>query len=65
MNWQPIKTAPRDGTPVLLWLDDRLIEARWNEIAETWKARWAEIDDYGLTVDGATAWMPVPDPPSQ
>jgi hypothetical protein len=32
-DWQPIETAPKDGTPVLLWDPDgvcRAEEARWS-----------------------------------
>lgn len=76
MEWHPIETAPRDGTPILVWdtYSKRAIEARWeDEAVFDWEkdeytggfnARWAEIDSYGAyIVQDASHWMPLPDAP--
>lgn len=31
MGWQPIKTAPRDGTPVLLFYPEGIWDSAWND----------------------------------
>lgn len=69
-RWQPIETAPRDGTSVLLFLDQsyssvtrHLIYIGWAEgIDEFGSIRWeAEADvECGLN---PTHWMPLPEPP--
>ncbi|MGX7874411.1 hypothetical protein ACVDG5_018115 [Mesorhizobium sp. ORM6] len=50
---QPIRDAPKDGTPILLWTKGRWIEGRWDEYANDpwsdsdegyWKLRYAEVD---------------------
>jgi hypothetical protein len=56
-QWQPIETAPRDGTPVDLW---HKVGAR---IPETW---WdAEDCCWSCAMDDSefTHWMPMPHPP--
>jgi hypothetical protein len=74
MQWQPIETAPKDGTTVLVYCaaDDgfNIIEARWHEF-HRWKG---EPNSCGWDVcpfeaDRSTEvfpshWMPLPQPPS-
>lgn len=64
MSWQPIETAPRDGTRVLL--------AKRNEvlgIGDFWGADRAEgTTDAWFVHNGAeiaepTHWQPLPEPP--
>lgn len=66
MNWQPIETAPKDGTRILLGRGDRVWLDEW------WKgigiSGWASLvaweqagGSYSLP---PTHWMPLPDPPS-
>ncbi|RYE61039.1 MAG: DUF551 domain-containing protein [Hyphomicrobiales bacterium] len=75
MGWQAIKTAPRDGTPILLghWFDDTaggyFGEPRW-----LWQSS-GSIDDEGIWLEllddhikpigfhTVTHWMPLPAPP--
>ena len=66
MQWQPIETAPKDGRPVIVRLDEgEIIVARfsrdkigtgwWDEHANSCQS-WADAN--------ATHWMPLPDPPT-
>ena len=67
MDWQPIDTAPKDGTPIILWP----FTVRGYAIPQT--GFWTEL--YGGVwylpsvghLNGTwkpTHWMPSPDPPT-
>jgi hypothetical protein len=69
-DWQPIATAPKDGTWVLVWGPSDT----WSLVRLAWyaynhrsgKAYWkldGECDDYELAADQPTHWMPLPPPP--
>lgn len=75
MEWQPIETAPKDGTPILVWngpanygyytAPDQMGTARWDRQAFTdgemcW---WACDCCDGVTTYNPTHWMPLPEPP--
>lgn len=56
-HWLPIETAPRDGSPVLIFSvwSDRTVGC-WSAHRGIW------VDQsHGVVV--ATHWMPLPDPP--
>jgi hypothetical protein len=63
-QWQPISTAPRDGTPVVLWaklahFPYRRREGYWKK--SIWVSGWFTID-YDLELSHPTHWMPMPEP---
>lgn len=62
MNWQPIETAPKDGTNILIHeLGDTFV-AWWLNGLERWvDGKWTEMDGW-VTYD-PTHWMPLPPPP--
>lgn len=77
MKWQPIETAPRDGTVIDLWCGGRICDARWmtwptaTDDPETY-CWWApEPTAYGYAVVWEmtqlglepTHWMPLPPTP--
>lgn len=78
MTWQPIETAPKDGTAVLVYGDGAFVGApntgvrEWVQLTENY-GRWFEpnisaheSDDWldGRTVySNLTHWMPLPAPP--
>lgn len=57
-QWQPIASAPRDGTPVDLWHRDgfRITEQWWTD-----DGCWSCVMDD----DDFTHWMPLPAPPTK
>lgn len=71
--WQPIKTAPKDGTRIVLyaaqWTDDGVTLGEWSERIGCWSADAGCMEDGPAmtsdVLDGPTHWMPVPAPPAQ
>lgn len=59
-EWQPIETAPRDGTDVLLYLDGRM-----PCVAGYFRDGWYSFDapEKALGFFAPTHWMPLPSPP--
>jgi hypothetical protein len=61
-NWQPIETAPKDGTRVVLYLPEFAEEYRIAFWARSW-GEWQTIP--GLySCRSASHWMPLPPPPA-
>ena len=70
--WQPIETAPKDGTNILIygnWTTDmkgamneekEILIAHW--VYDEWFVEGSEM--YAPTVTNATHWMPLPEPPN-
>jgi len=76
MNWQPIETAPKDGTSILVFGKFGADIARWNKDPSVWDrdvdACWTvfEPDDYFYAIHlldefEPTHWMPLPEPPNE
>ncbi len=65
MDWQPIETAPRDGTPVFLWKNGFRGEHRYTEPGGSLcgKQWYQQSLMHCLWVENPTNWMPLPDPP--
>ena len=65
MKWQPIKTAPKDGTPILVWDGYNITSAKW-EVDYDWWEICVPSDGY---VDSnciePTHWQPLPPPPEE
>ena len=71
MNWQPIETAPKDGTEILAW--------RFYPVAIRWTGDenfpWEAVQlgsslpfmRNGFTENDTslTHWMPLPEPPTE
>lgn len=69
MKWQPIETAPKDGTPILLW-DGEMHEGFWDEIDFSefsnesimgWNYGFADIDSSNFR---PTFWAELPCSPT-
>ena len=61
MTWQPIETAPRDGTEILIW--EKEFEAFSVGCFLGDEPFW-----YGFTYKdrvNPTHWMPLPEPPEE
>lgn len=59
-DWQPIETAPKDGTPVLLWVGSLWTTGRWSgwnwEVLET----GIGYESDPVLPDDPTHWQPLP-----
>jgi len=64
-EWQPIETAPRDGTIILVYPDINV--SYWgytkdDDCPHGWIGRYCYTVDNYDTIN-PTHWMPIPDPP--
>jgi hypothetical protein len=61
IEWQPIETAPKDGTLILVWraaVLDRVAHHgidMWSDKSQAW---WSSLPS-----QQPTHWMPLPEPP--
>lgn len=73
MNWQPIETAPRDGTPILACGDADLSDpsfigedvpcvVRWHNTYGGDRYYW-ELFHYDAFQYNPSHWLPLPEPP--
>jgi hypothetical protein len=70
-KWQPIETAPRDGTPLLLWArlkskpptgdDFHPIVEFWHRSIDRWKVTPEDLNSEDDLI--ATYWIAIPEPP--
>lgn len=70
IKWQPIKTAPRNGTQILISDGDAVYAGFWREqwvffdesctVEDGWIELNGWVDGYG-----PTHWMPLPPAPSK
>lgn len=70
MKWEPIETAPKDGTPILVTNGIGVFDAYWERrgaITQTDSPGWVdgETDKYEdlVVFHTLTHWMPLPSPP--
>ncbi len=65
MNWQPIETAPKDGTHLLLVAPERdfVRSGRWSKTRHKWLLDFAPNMASTAAHAMVTHWMPLPDPP--
>lgn len=65
MKWQPIETAPKDGTRVLVcgtdWEDRQPAIAEWEPDYELWATPYGVLLDEHLP----DVWSPLPPLPAQ
>lgn len=56
MSWQPIESAPKDKTQILVW-DNACIIAYYETALDGWR------DAQEMFPLEPTHWMPLPEPP--
>ncbi len=68
-DWQPIETAPRDGTKIIAWrpavgVADTMYYAEYEGLTGgAW--HWADDGDAPHVERQPTHWMPLPPPPKE
>lgn len=72
-RWQPIETAPKDGTVLIMWAPHGPFLCAWNDGTE-WNPRddysggywsqWLDGEEYHLAASPLLShWMALPEPP--
>ena len=56
MKWQPIESAPKDGTKIVIYDGDVPAVGFWHKPSGKFVVDW----DHAV-YDGATLWLPLPD----
>lgn len=57
-DWRSIETAPKDGTPILVYYDSGNIELIEGSDSYDWQPY-----EHSPLCDTPQFWMPLPDPP--
>ena len=66
MDWQPIETAPKDGTVVLLAGCRKPVAAAWLEDEiDYWHVDDNKRGPFALRGPAPTHWMPIPAAPDE
>jgi hypothetical protein len=60
--WQTIKTAPRDGTDILVYAECFCLVVSWDDEAAP-SHPWITADGPSYSFGLFTHWMPLPTPP--
>lgn len=67
MDWQPIETAPQNGTRVLTYGQDYGFMQWWDGTEYGSEGFWTHSDEVLADIDPSpeqpTHWMPLPEPP--
>jgi hypothetical protein len=65
-DWQPIETAPKDGTRILIASKEGVASASWSCCIHWDPAGdWSDSDEYATPAGHEiTHWMPLPEPPN-
>jgi hypothetical protein len=69
VGWQPIETAPRDGTPVWLYCESGQIaicefRRKWSWKYMRWEEWWHAIFPPKTSEGAVSLWQPLPTPPA-
>jgi len=67
-NWQPISTAPKDGTRILCVTGGDLVIAVWDDDSSdrpSWRTRDGEMPWWWYREHQPQYWMPLPEPPKE
>lgn len=62
MSWQPIETAPKDFTPILVFIPGTWELPHMIHVA-FWKKDGFRLQDEDHFIVEPTHWMPLPEPP--
>ena len=63
--WQPIETAPKDGTAILVSEGRFTHCVEWNDEYEWWAVDDNKLGPFRLRGTAPTHWQPLPPPPSR
>ncbi len=66
-EWQPIETAPKDGTEILVCITYNLPDDEWETVqwVDGWRSgKWFRYHDKIYIPFPPTHWMPLPPPPA-
>lgn len=59
-EWQPIETAPKDGTEIIVLMGAKDIRLGWYFAPSSTTRGWLDQSSKKIR---PTHWMPLPDPP--
>ncbi len=62
-EWQPIETAPKDESRILIFSDDGVDIGHWSLLLRWERDSTAEYDNDDAAITNPKKWRPLPAPP--